>query len=438
MDESKFIYICLQQIEDKIGWKSYKEWTDGDFKKLAKHIKEASGISISPHTLKRLFGKVKYKLSYNPQEATKEALAKYLGHDTWDIFVEKNKQNADNLAHIGRRNKIFSKDIKPKSQRWKKIYGYLALILVVISIYFGFIKKIGKYRNHSFYIENPAGEVPHTVTFHFDVSKIKAKEILIDYDFTHPYLGGEFIISDRFDSIVNYTYQIPGVYHPRLKVNGQIIDSSTVIVRSDGWVHYFQGEADLSRYWLDNMVNHLDFKGYLTLTRKDIMKYGGDTLHIYYVTHRIFRNFGLSGNNFILEAKLKNGLENGGITCFDANIEIFAENINSSLRIVEKGCQSYSILKFGENSLTGVSNNLDILGRDISSWIIVRIEVNGRDAKLFFDDEEVYSGNYFGDSGEIQGLEFLFKGSGLVDYVSLKSIDGVEVYRDDFSSPEIH
>jgi hypothetical protein len=86
MNEKAALIICLQKIEEKVDWKPSEQWTDYDFKLLKKQIHSCSGISISTHTLKRLFGKIKYKSDYTPQHATKDALAQFIGYNSWEDF----------------------------------------------------------------------------------------------------------------------------------------------------------------------------------------------------------------------------------------------------------------------------------------------------------------------------------------------------------------
>jgi hypothetical protein len=47
------------------------------------------GTSISPDTLKRLFGKTKTYRSYNPQLETKNALALFIGYEGWEDFKKR-------------------------------------------------------------------------------------------------------------------------------------------------------------------------------------------------------------------------------------------------------------------------------------------------------------------------------------------------------------
>ncbi len=434
MDESNYIDLCLTQVEETLGWRPHEEWTDGDFKKLGRYILEKTGISISAHTLKRLFGKVKYKSTYNPQEATKAALAKYLGYESWDDFVlqhkpEKEKdrkvQTSSDAGDVKSVNRPFSKKLLP----YLLVFVFVLVIVIVVFASRGTTIWPAK---AEFRIENPEGPVPHTVTFFYDVSNVRPGHGMIDYGFVHPYLGGEYVLVNKNEKVLNYTYQIPGVYRPELIIDNMVVDSGLVVAKSNGWVSFYQSEESRDLYWLTNMIENFNFQHYMTLSRENIIKYGGDTLGVYYTTHRNIRDFGITGDNYKLEARIMNGPQNGGITCFDANIRIICKNSDSYLRMVESNCQSYCQIRFGEKYFSGMNRDLSFLATNIARWNLVNIEVINKKARILINNNEVFSTEYDKDCGEILGLQFRFKGSGLVDYVNLRTVNDSLVYADSF------
>ena len=62
MDDTLYIKICLKLVEEKLGWKGHESWTDQDYRRLSDMISEKTEIQISHNTLKRLYGKFKYKI----------------------------------------------------------------------------------------------------------------------------------------------------------------------------------------------------------------------------------------------------------------------------------------------------------------------------------------------------------------------------------------
>jgi hypothetical protein len=48
------------------------------------------------------------------------------------------------------------------------------------------------------------------------------------------------------------------------------------------------------------------------------------------------------------------------------------------------------------------------------------------------NNEKTYEGQYEQTAGDIKGLQIRFKGSGMVDYMLMTSVDNDTVYYDDF------
>jgi len=80
----------------------------------------------------------------------------------------------------------------------------------------------------------------------------------------------------------------------------------------------------------------------------------------------------------------------------------------------------------------GETSDLTFLALDLSEWNILRIEVEDKNAAVLLNNVKVYEETYEQTSGEIKGLQFRFKGSGMVDDVLLTSVKNDTVYYDDF------
>ena len=90
--EQLYLKICLQKIEEKAILGERLKWGQAQLQHLSEEIYEASKISVSTDTIRRLFGKTKMsKEYYNPHRETKNALAIYLGFVDWRSFTKSNK-----------------------------------------------------------------------------------------------------------------------------------------------------------------------------------------------------------------------------------------------------------------------------------------------------------------------------------------------------------
>jgi hypothetical protein len=90
------------------------------------------------------------------------------------------------------------------------------------------------------------------------------------------------------------------------------------------------------------------------------------------------------------------------------------------------------MVQFGENFLSGKTNDLSTVASDVKEWQDVVITVNNRKAKIRMNDREVFSAQYDQSSGFITGFGFISNGLPEVDFVSLQTLDGKMIYSNDF------
>lgn len=158
---------------------------------------------------------------------------------------------------------------------------------------------------------------------------------------------------------------------------------------------------------------------------------------IYYVTYMTINNFGIDGDNMVFETRVKNPKSEGGISCFDIAIDVngsttFGKGI-LSFNLLSKGCERYAKIRVGDLSLP----NPDFLsliksGIDASNWMIIKASTKNGVLTISVDDEILYELKYNGSIGDVKVMQLGFKGSGSVDWVSVKTHDGKELYREDF------
>jgi hypothetical protein len=431
MIEQENLKYCLNQVEKKLNWQSSQSWKESDYLKLSQIISEASNISISSHTLKRLFGKIKYKTFYNPQQATKDALSKYLGYSDWGNFVEKNE------------DKVIKKEepsdvLVNKKSRKKKITVYISIVLLsvvfLIFISRNYLKQSNeKTESFTFKLMDSIGSVPFTVPVNYDFSEISTDSIFVDFDFTHPYRGQQIVTINKEGSMHNFTYQLPGYYQIVLKKKADTLSVKNVLALSDTWRSYFVTEAKLGELWMDNEIKQAsDSLGYLYFSPKRLVSNGFDTSKVFYTTHRLFRQFEIDGDNFEFETRFKNSKALGGITCYDFIIRLVCENHQNHLSLMEDGCFQYSGAKFGETELSGSQENLSEFKINPENWNIVRIAVQQKQVKVYINNQLIYKGSYQQPNGRIVGYENIFKGIGMLDYIKIKDLNTKKVFLEDF------
>jgi hypothetical protein len=428
MNEKASIKLCLRKILEKSDWKPIEEWKDYDFKLLQKEIYSSSGVSISTHTLKRLFGKIASPADYTPQHATLDALAIFIGFESWESFL-KHSSNETEGVHTQDKSPKPNSRIKKKTAKKGLYFTSVILIIIIVTAIALFIFK---FRNPpaTFNVINREGYVPHTVTFELDISRVRSRQVFVDFDFVHPIDGG-YLLLDPEQKLINHTYQVPNIYYPKLLVDNKVIATEMAVVKSNDWV-VFYNQPNEPEYWVNNMFQNPEYNDYMTFSKQDIARNHRDTLGTFYTAHRNIRDFGLSGDNFKFEMKFKNNLQIGGISCFNSRLSIMCEQEHILIGMVEPNCYQYCALKYGENNFDGRYSDLSFLAMDMSDWIVMRVEVVDKNFSIYMNNEKTYEGLYKETAGDIKGLHMRFKGSGMVDYMLMTSIENDTVYFDDF------
>ncbi|GIZ09594.1 hypothetical protein FUMI01_23210 [Flavobacterium sp. UMI-01] len=430
MSDKECLKIVLSEIEKKLNWEDASLWKESDYIKLTKMISESASISISPHTLKRLFGKIKYKDQYNPQQATKDALSIFLGYSNWDDFVADQKKNT--LHSVPDEKKITTKDRKKKIN----FNFYLIVILVGIFSVAGFYwfgnHTITK-SSYQFVMKDSVGQVPFTVPIHYDLSKVNSDSLYVDFNFEHPYLGKQIVKLPKADSTINFTYQIPGFYYIKLKNGRDTLCKRKVLVESKNWNSYFVPESKLGKFWLDTEIPQLQKSdGNLYFSPQYLSTKGFNTTKVYYLMHRLFKEFKIDGDNFELETRFKSGKSLGGITCYDFIIRLVCQSNTHYLNLMEEGCSQFASLKFGDFLKDGATENMSKFKMTLDTWNTLKITVKNKNVLIFLNGEIIGQGNYQQPTGAIVGIVNLSKGSGRVDYIRIKDLKTAVEFREDF------
>ncbi len=427
MNDVFYIETIIRKIEKKLNWRKVSLWTDNEYRKLSLLIYKDTTISISPQTLKRLFGKVKYKDVYTPQPATKDALARFLQYDDWDVFVQ---------DQAGSKNRFGSFLSKIFTTHNRKLIFIIGGILFVSAIAFFLIHAVKSSGKVFFYSDNRSGVTPHTVSFHYDISGLKNKEVYIDFGEkeAEDKSPGELLDKDR--NLINHCYESPGFFTVTLTSKGTILASVKIHTLSDGWTSYYFNDDNFSLrkfvFQLDKKVCDTIDDGLLYIAPKDLRNQGFNGNTVYYLEHMLYKDFQISADSCAMEVGYKNSPDMGGISCFDAEFRITGENGLASVMLVQKGCYRWSEITVGERHLNGKFHDLSSFSADLSSWNVVRIKTENGNALITNGNDTIFTCNYIRPLGLVKGIRFVTKGSGAFDYVRLHDNLETEIYADSF------
>jgi hypothetical protein len=375
-----------------------------------------------------LFGKVKYKDHYTVQPATKDALAKFLDYTDWDEFTK------DQPQIIHGPNQKWSQRFSGKYFRTGAI---LLMVAVVFMILLLLVKKSLKNKEVVFHAENITGLAPHTVSIHLNLSNLGNKDVYIDFDQNEEEDPSGREQLDKNITLINHCFESPGYFNVKLISKDKLLASAKVHVLSEGWSsYYFNNDNFILRkfvFGLENKVQETENNGMLYISPAELSRQGFNGNTVYYLEYLLYRDFNVSADSCTLQVRYKNSSDIGGISCYDAEFRIICENGLASVIFVQRGCYRWSEIIISEKYLNGKYNDLSFLKADLSSWNMLKILINHRNAFIINNADTVFKTPYERNLGQIMGIRLLTKGSGTFDFVRLYNSLGELCYDDEFS-----
>lgn len=418
MKNQDYIEICKVLIEKKFSHGSYLKWTNGDYEKLSELISEDIKEYISPSSLKRIFGKVNY--ASEPSASTLSILAKYVAYKDWYDFI--NQQTS-----------ILKEIVQPEREKGLKSYKIiLPFFIVSASILIFWLLKPERLA-HTLSFHTSKSIAPSNVVFEYDISKMSADAVSIDFNdhFARDKRENIKVLSED-NKTITHTYMVSGVYHPILLADGKPIDTLSVSVYSDGWEFLIARYASNSKEFYSISQNSVRKKdGVMTIPTSEIYKYTKDTISNYWLKYRYLKDFNTKTNQFTfdLRGRSLSALKNN---CNEFDIWILGSNNNIIFKIFDPGCGGeFSKVQLGTKILDGNFNDLSAFGHSLSVWRNIGLKVLNKKALIFIDGKMIYEGKIEGEIGSLKGFVIHTKGSAEFDYVGMEA-DGKMLMRDDF------
>lgn len=442
--EDYYLARCKQLVEEKLAWGSSSTWSHADFVEVSEKISEEAGINLSVTTIKRIWGKVKYGGS--PAVSTLNALAIYLGYENWRSFklsqddhgtdkLEEEKKNTETVS-----NQSSLPDVKdsPKQLKSKKLFIPLISGVVLLIAVFYFLS--GKEKepeglapaemvagNILFNSEPVAKGLPNTVVFNYDITA---------FDFDSAFIQQNWDARRRQPIKKEHTqmtsvYYYPGHYNAKLVLNDEVVKEHGLLIPTEGWLGMGSRDesADIPVYL---PLQTIQQEGALYASPELLEAHKIDTRKDFFVGYSNARDFGVNGDHFMLEASVKNNMEEGGLTCQESFIFIDGEKGVMWFSLSALGCVGNLNLRFGDVFVSGQNKDLSAFGTDLSVWNQIKCIVKNKEVEILLNDKLIYTLSYHEPIGKIMGLNFNFHGAGSVDYVRLSDENGKLVYEDDF------
>lgn len=440
--ETYYIVKCLDAIERKLGWGDPGDWKNYDFEKLNSAIYEATNVSLSVSTLKRLFGKVSY--SNIPALHTLNTLAQFAGYADWRAFKQAQTEidssrpspspgtdRTPAIAATGRPTATpAAADPGPNPTHHppavpataghprKKNYAVWLLLLLAPFTILGY----SLLRNKE--VRRPGYADP--LKFTFSCNKIMSEgvpnSVVFTYNARAANTDSVFIVQSwdisrrtavpRDRTEYSSIYYYPGYFQAKLMVDSQIVRTHDLMITSNGWLAlaeddpipvYFKKEefSKSDRVEIDEAI----LKKYnLALQPK------APRIRFFYM-----KDMGeLKNDHFTFETTVRTPFNQGAGACQYLQILIQCKDDIIMIPLSAKACIGDIGLYAAGARASSHEADLSGFGCDLTQWTTLRVETVHRQMTFFVNGTKAYSLTFPHDPTDIVGVQYRFNGLGAI------------------------
>lgn len=432
--EELLLNKCKTLIEEQLQWGNSDIWTNQDFETLSEKIEEVTKVNLSPVTLKRIWGKIKYESK--PTITTLDTLVQFIGVENWRTFKLKNSaidytiSHPNENDHVSESYNIDQKEIRHVKQSFKTLL-IPASVLLVASAVWGFYPSIknttsdtspDSYAFSSSKIEPES--IPNSVIFKYDATAAKDDDTVYIQQSWDERLRQRV---DKNEKVATSIYYYPGYFVSKLVVNNEIVKQHGIHIRTNGWLPLVE-QPNVPVYFKEH--DAINSTGVMTLPlarlAENSIPMQPQTPWVAFHNSREFGN--LKSDNFIFETELKNDYNEGAGICQNIEIHIRWEGGVLIVPLSIKGCVS----NLGLFDVEGRKADTSLLGCDFSDWVQLKVMVKDRKGELFVNGSKAYDLNLDVPPANLVAITYRFQGTGSVNSVKLSTVDGDVVYENDF------
>ena len=391
---------CLLQIEEQLGWGDASDWHSDVFIELSEVIQKKTNVLLSPTTLKRVWGKVNYTNA--PSISTLNTLAQFAGYVNWRDFKNKIADLPDS------KTRKFEKD-------QKKIFAYAAIFALVFISLFSVLNGVSDnpknfdFSDVEFQSRPIVKGLPNSVVFDFNLKGLDSDSIYIQqyWDVT------KTIKIEPHQSQATGQYYYPGYFRAKLLVEGDIKKEHDLFIKSEGWLGTIDYEP-IPKYFKESdiIATNLVLPDAALLDIQHSEKPVQSSFHL-------IDDFGLSGDNFLLETAFRNSYNDKWAVCQTAKVVILGTKGAMIIPFSIPGCVSDLNLLLNDVYLSGKQHDLSAFGTDLSDFRNIQIRTDNKTVKVAIDGETRFMKHYNVSIGNLVGIRYRFLGAGEVDYLKI-------------------
>ncbi len=429
MSDKELIKICLAEVSRKSGYADPGSLRQRDLEHVSAEIEKATGTLISISTIKRL---VNGQFNNLPQVATLNAIAAYLGYESWQEYRKAKLPEINPVEELGplQQDQAPKPDTRRKSTRLRVAAILALLFMIVVSLtYFSKSGTLNE-KDIAFTVKKVTNnDIPNTVVFSYDIDKINGDSFFIQQSWDR---DRKVRIEKNKHTLTDIYYE-PGYHNAKLLVDNKVVKTIDVSIPTKGW--FFFSKPGLFKGTPAYINAAASVKnGVLSLTREDIVnsRIDPEQQNFYYYT--LFPDkYDVGMDNFSLKTRIAFKAINN-VACPMIVHEVCGQSNSLYFYTTLPGCTGNINLNVGEHFLSGKTTDLSGFGGDVHQWQDVEVIVKDKEATFYINGQKVYSKAYTTSPGLITGLAFMSNGLCEIDHIELKGLDGKLVYANNFDN----
>lgn len=440
--EINYIRKCLELAEARLNRGESSEWTTYDIEQLSIAIEEATGVTLSVTTLKRLWGKLKY--TNMPATTTLNTLAQFVGYVDWRGFKrevaigEQRGAGSDTeegttgggtqeqdasvamtgssipeppTATAGNPSPLAT---APRRRKWA--YWLLALLPLCVIAYMLLLSntKPGKplspdefsFSSNKVMMQG----VPNSVIFSYDATAAGADSVFISQSWD---VRRKVPVSAR-EKNYSSIYYYPGYYRAKLMVNKQVVKEHDLMIGSGGWLALI--EPPVGNVPLYFRQTEITKDSTISVDKALLAQYQvplqptPPAVRFFYVQSFPY----LSNDHFTFETTLKSDYQQGTAACQRVEVLILCKDDVIVIPLCAKGCVGDLSLYAAGASVHSRDADLSRFGCDLTRWVKLRVVTKDRHMQFFVNDSIAAELRFPHYPTEIVGLQYRFSGTAAV------------------------
>ncbi|MFD1770492.1 hypothetical protein [Sphingobacterium suaedae] len=262
----------------------------------------------------------------------------------------------------------------------------------------------------SLYCKNPVGSSPHSAFFLVRNTEGKSSDLK---NYWVDFKSWKRSKTQLRDTQFTYYYELPGVYFPVLGYKGKALDTTRVVLNSDGWEVTAELEHDSLRVYPVAM-HAPSFSNPPTVSSSAVYHAGVDTLKTFFLNYAWVKETGIQADNMEFSVDLKTSPNRPGVRCSQVNLVLYGERDKHYITLIKPQCSSWAHYKFSELEKDGERDDLRAFGHDLTAGRNVRVRIKNQMVFIFLENKQIFTTRYERPIGRLLGINIMFSGIGKI------------------------